>query len=125
MERYLFDQKIPVLVDESLILNIDGFVEKLDGFRKYHANLKIANGIVDTKNSIEFKVVENNTRADVLKWKVKNDDRSPEPRGEISDHGTSQKIEKTAYIGSHYVDCFAVKNRVCIARDRVKVIVRQ
>lgn len=125
MENYLFDQKIPMLIDETLILDIDGFVEKYDGFRKFQANLKYANGVVDTKNSIEFKVVKNTTNADILKWKVKNDNNTPEPRGEISDNRTSQNPEKTAYIGNHYVDCFAIKNRICIARDRVNVIVRQ
>ncbi|ABQ04864.1 nucleotide-binding domain-containing protein [Flavobacterium johnsoniae] len=123
-ETYLFDQKIPILIDSSLKLDIDGFVEKFDGFRKFKANLKLANGIVDNKNSIEFKVIQNTTNAEILKWKVKNDNNSPEPRGEITDHNTYQKVETTAYLGSHYVDCFAVKNNICIARDRVNVIVK-
>jgi len=126
LEGYLFDQKIPVLIDDSLYLNIDGFVEKLDGFRKYRANLKLTNGIVDNKNSIEFKIIQNTTNADVIKWKVKNDNSSPEPRGEITDDNhKNQKIETTSYIGSHYVDCFAIKKNICLARDRVNVIVKK
>lgn len=123
LEAYLFDQKIPVLIDETLKLSIDGYVEKFDGWRKFHAPLKIANGIVDTKNSIEFRVVENNTGSDILKWKVKNDDKCVESRGEINDHHTTQKPEKTAYIGNHFTECYAIKNNICIARDRVNVIV--
>lgn len=123
-ENHLFDQKIPIFIDDSLLFSIDGFVEKFDGFRKFKANLKLANGIVDNKNSIEFKVIYNNTNADILKWKVKNDNNSPHPRGEITDHHTYQKVETTAYLGSHYVDCFAVKDNICIARDRVNVIVK-
>lgn len=125
MENFLFDQKIPILIDSDYTLLIDGFVEKLDGFRKYHANLKNAGGVVDTKNSIDFKVVTNNTNSQVLKWKVKNDNTCSEPRGEINDNKTSNNPEKTAFIGKHYVDCFAIKNNVCVARDRVNVIVRQ
>ncbi|MBP1223677.1 nucleotide-binding domain-containing protein [Flavobacterium sp. 1355] len=123
-EAYLFDQIIPILIDDSLNLSIDGFVEKFDGFRKFTAPLKLANGIVDNKNSIQFKVVQNTTNADTLKWKVKNDNNSLQPRGEITDNSTYRKIETTAYIGKHYVDCFAVKNNKCIARDRVNVVVK-
>jgi hypothetical protein len=124
-ENYLFDQNIPILIDDSLHLNVDGFVEKYDGFRRFRANLKIANGIVDNKNSIEFRIVENTTDADIMKWKIKNDNTSSQPRGEIIDDNKYQKVETTAYIGSHYVDCFAIKNNICVARDRVNVIVKK
>lgn len=124
-EKFLFDQKIPVQTDERLTFKIDGFIEKFDGFRKYHASLKGSSGIVDTKNSIEFKVTENDTRADLVKWKIRNDNSSAEIRGEISDRRTAQNPEKTAYLGQHYAECYAIKDNVCIAKDKVYVIVRR
>lgn len=124
-ENFLFDQNIPVLIDDSLSLKIDGFIRKHDGFREYQASLKLSNGIVDTKNNIEFKAVINNTDCDLLKWKVKNDKSSPQPRGEISNKKTQNNPESTAYIGEHYVECYAIKNNICIAKDRLNVIVRK
>lgn len=124
-EKYLFDQKIPVLIDNSLEFKIDGFVKKFPGFREYKANLKNVRGIVDTKNEIDFKVISNNTNCDLLKWKVKNDNQIEEKRGEITDHNTLCNPEKTAYIGHHFVESYSIKNNVCIAKDMVDVIVRQ
>ena len=46
-EKYLFDQKIPILIDNSLQFKIDGFVKKFPGFREYKANLKNVRGNVE------------------------------------------------------------------------------
>lgn len=124
-EKFLFDQKIAVLIDDAVQLKIDGFVKDLDGFRQYKANLKIAGGVVDTKNKIDFKVVTNTTNYDVLKWKVKNDNNCKEARGEITDHHTYVQPESTAFIGKHFVECYSIKNNVCIAKDLVNVVVKQ
>lgn len=124
-EKFLFDQKIPVLIDDSMLFKIDGFVRKAEGFRDYKANLKYVGGIVNTKNSIDFKIITNNTNSEIVKWKVKNDNNSPELRGEITDFNTPGNPEKTAYIGHHLVECYSIKSNVCIAKDRVDVVVRQ
>ncbi|PIP56512.1 nucleotidyltransferase, partial [candidate division WWE3 bacterium CG22_combo_CG10-13_8_21_14_all_39_12] len=42
-------------------------------------------------------------------------------RGEITLGGTAQSPEKTIYPGSHYVECYAVENNVCTAKDRIIV----
>lgn len=45
-------------------------------------------------------------------------------RGEISpDDGSRVKSETTSYKGTHYVECYAVKNNVVVARNRQTVIV--
>jgi hypothetical protein len=113
------------LTDDGLKFKADGLIEKEDGFRKFIAKIKQLSGIVDTKNSIKFRLIENNTNCDLVKWKVRNDNNSKEPRGEITDHKTYQDPEKTAYIGNHYVECYAIKNNECIARDKVNVIVKR
>jgi hypothetical protein len=124
-EKFLFDQKIPVLIDDSVQIKIDGYVWKAGGFREYMAKLKYVSSSVDTKNKIDFKVVANTTSHDVLKWKVKNDNDCEQTRGEITDNHTLCQPEKTAFIGMHYVECFSIKSNVCIAKNRVDVVVRQ
>lgn len=62
-----------------------------------------------------------------LLWKVRN--RGPEAinremlRGEITaDKGNGrEKIESTDFPGNHYVEVYAVKDGVCVARDRISV----
>lgn len=124
-ESFLFDQKIPTLIDNNLEFETDGFIEKESGFRHFVAKIKQLSGVVDTKNSIRFKLVKNGTNSDLIKWKVRNSDNSPEPRGEITDNRTLQNPEKTAYLGEHFAECYAIKNKECIARDNVKVIVKK
>lgn len=124
-EKFLFDQNIPTLIDENFVFEVDGFIEKYDGFRKYNASIKKSSGIVDTKNHINFKVVNNNTNCDLVKWKVQNDRNSEQPRGEITDNKTHQNPENTAYVGQHFAECYAIKNNICIAKDRVNVIVKK
>ncbi len=123
-EKFLFDFGIPVLEDENLEFKIDGFIKSRDGYREYRARLSQTNGVVDTKNNIDFKVVANNVNQATLKWKVKNDDGCRESRGEISHDNTSSKNESTAYLGKHYVECYAILNNTCVAKSRADVIIK-
>lgn len=61
-----------------------------------------------------------------IKWKVKNygDEATSagDLRGEITDDkGQRTKVENTKYTGRHYVECYAVQNGVCVAKDRIEV----
>lgn len=122
-EEFLFDSKIPVFEDETLTFDIDGFIKNVPGFRPYTARLSSFGGKVTKGNSIKFHIVKNDTGNDSRKWKIKNDDKSTEPRGEIGYENESIRAETTAYYGSHYTECYAIKNGVCIARSQSKVII--
>jgi hypothetical protein len=61
-------------------------------------------------------------------WKVRNTGaeaaRAGQLRGEITlDGGTRTKRETTSYRGSHYVECYVVKNGVCITSTKQLVYV--
>jgi hypothetical protein len=63
-----------------------------------------------------------------LYWKVRNGGGEAaqvnELRGEITrDQGENGKTETTSYKGTHYVECYVVKDGVVVARDRQTVIV--
>ena len=63
-----------------------------------------------------------------LYWKVRNGGAEAaqveELRGEISlDEGGNSKVESTKYRGTHYVECYVVKNGRVIAVDHQTVIV--
>ena len=61
-----------------------------------------------------------------LYWKVRNvgpaAQRRKMERGEILlDAGLRRRDETTNFSGEHYVEAYVVKNRVCVARDRILV----
>jgi hypothetical protein len=61
-----------------------------------------------------------------VKWKVRNVGyeaiKRDQIRGQIKDDdGNHQIIESINFKGSHYVECFIIKNNVCVARDRIDV----
>jgi hypothetical protein len=62
----------------------------------------------------------------IIKWKVKNHGENARQlgalRGEITDdYGNMEKIEHTKYKGEHYVECYVIKNGICVARDKIEV----
>lgn len=116
-ENFLFDQQIPVLKDD--VLTINTWIQKNErDERRLNAM-----GIIDNGYYLRFEV-SSPISTDYYKWKVKNDNNSPQPRGEITDHQTKNNLEHTKYKGKHYVECFAIRNNTCIASARQNVILR-
>lgn len=122
-EQFLFDSKIPMLIDENLEFEIDGFIKNVPGYREYTARLSSSGGRVGKKNGIRFQIVKNNTSNDSRKWKIQNDRNCIEPRGEVGYDSEPVRIESTEYDGKHYAECYAIKNNICVARSRAEVII--
>lgn len=65
-----------------------------------------------------------------LYWKVKNTGeeafRNNELRGEITagKNGSINRKETANYIGNHFVECYVIKNQVCVARSKIEVPIR-
>jgi hypothetical protein len=118
-ERFLFDFNIPTLLDDDYSFKIYGEVQERQGsFREFILD-KI--GLISIDRKIKFRIKGNRPSVDLFKWKVKNDNSSSEPRGEITDHQTLRDPEETRYKGNHYVECYAILNNVCIAKARQNV----
>ena len=59
-------------------------------------------------------------------WKVRNvgeeAERLHQIRGEISKGASNEHWqEHTSFCGKHYVECYLIKNGVCVAKDRIDV----
>jgi hypothetical protein len=118
-EQYLFDFGIPMLIDRDKSLRIRARVLPRDGgFRERVLDVL---GLIEVDRKIQFRAEGMRTIVDLFKWKVKNDDASIQPRGEITDHSTHNDPEYTKYKGSHFVECYAIKDGVCIARAKQSV----
>lgn len=120
-EQYLFDSNMPIFIDSTLKFSIEGYLKNRNGYREYKYPIRLNHPIIESKNYIKFQVEVNNTAANLYKWKVKNSNDSPEPRGEITDNHTKNDPESTKYAGKHYVECYAINNDCCVAKDRVNV----
>ena len=108
VEEYLFDSRIPVLTEERIRITAT-VLPRQGGFRAYVLN---ALGLIDVDRKIEFRLRGELPTGCTLSWKVKNDDSSTQPRGEITEHRTYSDPEHTKFRGSHYVECYAVRKGV-------------
>lgn len=116
-EQFLFDFKIPTLIEpENNNFNVSADITNQSGIFQRLLNRA---GIVDSGRYLKFK----STKIPDCEywWKVKNDDRSSQPRGEITKNHTLHVPEHTKYIGTHYVEAYAIKNGICVAKSRQNV----
>jgi hypothetical protein len=79
------------------------------------------------KKRLEFHITNNTVPQPYsILWKVRNfgDEAlaANDLRGEITeDLGSERKIENTKYSGEHYVECYIVKDGVCVGMARIMV----
>lgn len=118
-EEYLFDKGIPTLTTTEHAFKIRGFVLPRKG--SFRPMILDSLGIIEIDREIQFRIDGTPPSVNLFKWKVKNDDESRQPRGEITDNQTLNDPEHTAFRGEHYVECYAILDQVCVAKARQKV----
>lgn len=102
-------------LDIKIEINQKGYRPRwsLEDFRK--------SGIRIIKNAeIVFSASHNISKPYHMKWKVRNfgdeANKMGQLRGEITDDGGYEmKKENTRYYGEHYVECYVIKDRNCVA----------
>lgn len=79
------------------------------------------------KRSLAFKVINIDVPQPFeIKWKILNRGDTAKQRdcirGQIvNDAGSLQRVETTDFDGDHIVECYAIKNGVLVAKDRIRV----
>jgi hypothetical protein len=114
-------------VDIRYNLKIDCDVSQ-NGFREYSlSELLRRNFRLKPEKKLKFWIADSDIKGDSsIYWKVLNrgDEarRKNEIRGQIvPDSGFMKKEEHTSFQGEHIVECYAVKNGVVVAKDRIDV----
>lgn len=114
-------------VDVRYTLKIDCEV-KQNGFREHFLREMIVRAFpLLTNKQLRFTIVRNTVPAPYkIEWKVLNRGEVAQERdcirGEIvPDDGNGQKIETTDFKGDHVVECYAIKNGIVVAKDRIHV----
>lgn len=118
---------IPFRINKAYKIQIDAQIEQ-DGYRTRSLKDYIREKLKLKKHkSILFKVTENNVpQYDEIRWKVRNFGEEAQAlnqlRGQIySDDGNNERKETTRYFGEHFVECYVIKDRCCVAVDRIFV----
>lgn len=115
------DYKIQKRISQSYMLELDANVDQ-NGFRANWLSefLRKRTPLKKSKTLI-FQIVRTNVPEpyDVM-WKVRNfgdeAQKAGDLRGEITyDKGSGKKKENTKYKGEHYVECYIIKDNVCVA----------
>ncbi|EDX74725.1 hypothetical protein MC7420_6203 [Coleofasciculus chthonoplastes PCC 7420] len=114
-------------VDIRYELKIDCLVSQ-KGFRPHSLKQMFLNRLPLLRNkTLEFYIVDCNVpKPFQVKWKVRNVGkeaiRRNQIRGEILDDSENhRRIESSNFYGSHFVECYIIKNNICVARSRIKV----
>lgn len=88
------------------------FLKLLECFLPHNFEIKCV--MVDT----------NCPQSDKILWKVKNvgpeAERRNQLRGQIVEKGISI-VEHSNFFGNHYIECYVIKNGVCVARKRINI----
>jgi hypothetical protein len=124
-EQQITDLGFPVRINPFYKVRLLGRVTKKQGFREY--DLSTNGNKVGRSRNIAFSV----RQCDVpqpyqVYWKTLN--RGEEAiktdciRGQINEGSTTHN-EPTSFRGNHFVECYIVKNGVCVAKDRQSVII--
>jgi adenylyl/guanylyl cyclase-like protein with sensor domain/SMODS domain-containing protein len=123
-EQFIEDQ---YLVDIRYTLKIDCNV-KQNGFRLHRlSEMLLRKMLLLPLKTLEFEITQIDVPDDYsIEWKILNrgDEarRRDNIRGQIiSDAGSQRKIETTRFKGDHIVECYAIKNGIVVAKDRIHV----
>lgn len=113
-------------VDIRYTLWIDCNVTQ-DGFRpRFLSEILREHKWLSRRKKLDFQIIKTNCPAPyAIYWKVRNVGSEAKARnmirGEIRRTDNSHQKERTDFFGPHYVECFLVKNDVCVARARIDV----
>ena len=118
--EYIFplDIKYKLKIDCKVLQN---------GFMKHYLSYMLNNKLILKNNlKLEFIIEEINVPEPYdIYWKVRNKGKIARERdcirGQIVKTNKSIHKEETQFRGEHYVECYIVKNNICVAKDKIHV----
>lgn len=124
-EQQIADLGFPLRINPIYKVRLNGRVDKKVGHRHYDLHTqgnKVSRGRQITFTIKNFNIPQPFT----IYWKTLNRGQyaieSDCIRGQISEGGTTHR-EPTSFRGNHFVECYIVKDGICVAKDRQSVII--
>lgn len=124
-EQQIADLGFPLQVNPIYKVRISGRVNKKIGHRHYE--LSTQGNKVGRNRQITFTLKNFNIPPPfAIYWKTLNRGEYAVDcnciRGQINEGGTTHQ-EPTSFKGNHFVECYIVKDSICVAKDRQSVII--
>ena len=122
------ESSFPIDLQNSLKINCS---VEMNGFRPYLLYEFLNNfGFLIPQKKLEFFIEDTDvTEPYDIYWKVRNVGeyalKRDEIRGQIVRSNSKNHGEHALFKGPHFVECYIVKNGVCVARDRINVPIFQ
>ena len=124
-DEEFIEDLVPVEESHSVKITCEG---KADGFRQHPLAYIVSmfRGAIPQNLSLDFSATNcTEPLPDAIWWKVKNvgpeAKRRDNMRGQIITEDFYKHTEHTKFKGPHYVECYVIKNGVCIALDHLEV----
>ena len=122
-EQFIEDlYPVDLLYDIELSCQVSG-----NGFRKNSLSsfLSLLQKFLPHNFTVDCSVAYTNVPVPYnILWKVKNvgpeAQRRNDIRGEICNRGSSI-TENTMFYGNHYIECYIIKNGICVARKKITI----
>lgn len=127
-KEQFIEEMFPVQLTETVTITCD-VSPPHDLNRVQRRALRSGAGHVPKRRDLYFAVDGTTVNGPfVVYWKVRNSgfeaEKNRSLRGEITrDAGQRRKKESTLYAGQHYVECYVVKDGICVARSREPVVI--
>lgn len=124
-EEMFIEDIHPVRINPSIALNITAdFVGTSAPAHPFAAFIR-GHSLLPKRKDILFSAQVVGVEGYTLKWKVRNfgqeAERLGQLRGKIYNGSGMTRQEGTLYEGVHYVECYVIKNGVCVAREMLLV----
>ena len=126
-DEMFIQNMFPVKINSKLIIDCNVIS---NGFRTFSILERLSNNsifsfFVPKSMSLEFYIKECDVeRPYKIYWKIRNVGKKARERNDIRGNivqGESTHKEKSVFHGPHYVECYIVKNGICVARARLDV----
>jgi len=125
-EQKLADVGIELRINPNYILRVKARALPKAGFREF--TLSKQGNRVGINRSIRFSIDYCNVPEPYqVYWKVLNRGEEAQKRNSIRgtiDRGNNAISEVTSFKGPHYVDCYIVKDGICVAKNKQSVIIK-
>ncbi|MDH3324602.1 MAG: hypothetical protein OEL89_03115, partial [Candidatus Peregrinibacteria bacterium] len=126
-EEFITDQ-FTVELNDDYQFEIDAKVN-MPGFLRGYLSDFLKRGLLklEREKEIKFEIKTNTVPLPyIIKWKVRNFGdqarKTSQLRGKILDDGGEEiRTEITRYTGTHYVECFVIKDNICVAKSIIFV----
>lgn len=123
------DELFPVDVSHEVRIDCEVSESTNSNRAARRSALRSRKGRVPKQRDLLFKVISTTvTEPYKVYWKVRNHGDEATLKGQLRgkiqpDSGQRQRRESTSFTGHHFVDCYIVKNGVCVAMARQQVVI--